>query len=198
MLGRLFCADKLNKNNRFSVLLAVGSTASPLNAKAQTGQISVRAVEATALFGKYCLQAPPSLASIDHRASNAGFQVFQNRSIGPGARQKEWLVPASSKNAPLLLSVESGPSRDGTADVTICGVSALGAPGRALQQALSDDPRLGQPAKVISPAPSGGTLVFWPVRYAGASQVGNAQVMLAYDVPGSKVNPINLTFKRPR
>ncbi len=186
------------KSNVPAILLVVTGACSSLDASAQTGKISVPAAEATELFGKYCLDAPPSFSSIDRRASDSNFKVFQDRRIGPGGHQKEWLVPASSKAAPLLLTVENGPSPDGSADVTMCGISALGAPGPDLQRALSDDPRLGQPIKVVSPAPHGGTLVFWRVRFASPSPSGEAQVMLAYDVPGLAINPINLLFKRPR
>jgi hypothetical protein len=164
------------------------------SAPASSGQISSRAIEAVALFGEYCLEVPPSVTAIDRRALASGFKVFQDRAIGPDARQKEWLVP-TPEGAALLLSVEGGPSRDGTADVTVCGVSALGAPGLDLKHALSGDRRLGEPTKVLDPAPGGGTLVFWSTRFSGPRR-SDAQVMLTYDVPGLGVNPINLTFRQ--
>jgi hypothetical protein len=161
------------------------------------GSISAISIEAAALFGQFCLDAPPDLSAIDRRATNSSFKVFLDRPIAPGASQKEWLVPIPSNGAPLLLSVESGPSADGMKEVTVCGVFAVGARGPDLQHTLSNDPRLGRPDRV-SPAPQGGTSVSWSARFGGARQSEDAQVMLAYDVPGMGGPFVNLTFKRQR
>lgn len=180
------------------VMILASAFISPSAARAQTGQVPTLADEAVALFGKYCLQAPPNFDSINQRATNSGYEIFQNRLITSKIRQKEWLVPVSPKDPPLLLITIGSPSRNSSVAATGCGVSALGAPGPALRQVLSDDPRLGHPTKVVSPAPDGGTEVFWSVRYSGAHEAGEAQVMLTYGVPGLGVNPINLIFKRSR
>ena len=74
----------------------------------------------------------------------------------------------------------------------------MGAAGPDLRRALSAEVALGHPIKVISPAPNGGTLVFWSVRFPGSSQAGNARVMLIYGVPGMRINPINLIFRQKR
>ena len=65
--------------------------------------ISSRSLEAAGLFGQFCLGAPPNLNAIDRNATNSAFKVFLDRSIAPGAKQKEWLVPIPSNGAPLLL-----------------------------------------------------------------------------------------------
>jgi hypothetical protein len=151
-----------------------------------------------ALFGQFCLDAPPVADAIDRSATKSALKVFLDRPIAPGARQKEWLVPTSSKGDPLLLSIESGPSVDGTKVVTVCGVFAPGAAGDDLRHGLENDPRLGEPDKVVNPAPNGGKLVFWSARIGGARQADDAQVMLAYNVPNLAAPFVNLTFKRQR
>ena len=174
-----------------AVLILAGCTAQTGTTRSGTG-LPVRAIEATSMFAEFCLEAPPSFQALDRRA--AGFQVFEDRLIGPGARQKGWLIPA--QNGPLLLTVEGAP--DDSLDLVVCGVSATGASGQDLQHWLSLDPRLGAPVKRVSPAPSGGTLVFWSPKFRNGFPANDAQVMLAFDVPGLGVNPINLSIRRHR
>jgi hypothetical protein len=161
----------------------------------RTGAASALSVEAAALFRQFCLDAPPVLNTIDRRATDSRFQVFMDRPIAPGARQKNWLVPRASGGPPMMLSVESGPSFDGTENVTVCGVLAMGASGVGLQHALAADPRLG-PSDRVSPRPEGGTVVVWSARVGGARAADGTKVMLAYDVPGLPAPFVNLTFKR--
>ena len=173
------------------VVLLAGCAAQTNTVRSSTG-LPVRAIEAASLFGEFCLEAPPSFQALNHRA--AGLQVFEDRPISPGARQKGWLIP--SPNGPLLLTVEGAP--DNSLSVVVCGVSATGASGRDLQRWLSLDARLGAPVKIVSPAPGGGTLVFWSAKFSNGFPAADAQVMLAFDVAGLGVNPINLTFRRHR
>ena len=178
--------------------LLTGCSGGPSSKEGLAAPISARATEAASLFGRFCLEEPPTFISVDRRATDSGFPIFLERPIAPGSSQKEWLVSISDKEAPLLLSVEAGISADRKSDVTVCGVSATEAPGIDLQQALSTDSRLGQPVRQVGQMPNGGKAVYWTPQFGGAPQAGQAQVMLAYDVPGLGVNPINVTFKHPR
>ncbi|SIR27267.1 hypothetical protein SAMN05421828_12244 [Acidiphilium rubrum] len=183
---------------RRAVLSAIVLTgAAVILPTASAAPSSGRSRFAGALFGKSCLQAPPTFASVDQAASSAGYQVFQNRMIGAGAHQKEWLVPIMPKAAPLLLSVISGPSRNGASNITVCGVSVLGASGPGLQQALSANPRLGRPRKIIA-GPHGGTQVYWAVPFGGATKSPDAQVILAYGLPGTQLDQIDLILQTPQ
>lgn len=163
-----------------------------------TSKSAVVGNDAVTLFQNYCLTAPPGFSEINRRASTAGYKIFQDRTIPHVMHQKDWLVPGRPGGVPLLLSVESGNSRDGTESITVCGVSALGVSGPGLKQALSSDVQLGQPTKVVDPAPHGGTEVFWSVHFPGSAKTGDASVMLAYGVPGMRVTPINLIYKQKR
>ncbi len=99
--------------------------------------------------------------------------------------------------APLLLSVEDGPSADGTQVVTVCGVFTPGVTGADFQHALTNGFRLKRPERIV-PGPSGGTLVSWSIRFAGPRQSDNARVMLAYGVPGLGGPFVNVTYKHKK
>lgn len=177
----------------FGAMVLAGGIASLSGASA--GQSP--AAEASAFFATSCLKTPPSFASISQLAAHGGYRLFQDRKIGPAARQKEWLVPVAPKTPPLLLSVIHGPSADGSATITVCGVSVLGASGSGLQRALSANPQLGHPVKVGT-TQGGGTQIVWSARFGRAVDVRNARVVLAYGVPGMQADPINLILKRPK
>jgi hypothetical protein len=154
-----------------------------------------RATNAAQVFADYCLKAAPDFEALSRRANDAHGQLFVDRTLsdadGARIRQKNWLI--TDPGGSLLVTTEEGEDRG--AHVTGCGIIVLDAAGPDVEQALTAVPELGPPAKRDDPAPSGGITVWWRVQLAKAAPTDQAQVMLAYNLPGEPGAAVNLIYR---
>ncbi|MGH6993622.1 MAG: hypothetical protein ACRED8_04070, partial [Caulobacteraceae bacterium] len=106
-------------------------------------------------------------------------------------RQKNWLV--SDPTGTFLLTAAD--VTHGGLHVIGCGVAVDGGDGADIARALSADPRLGAPTKRVDPSPSGGVTIWWNANIHPLSPGEDAQVMLAYGVPGLPGPMVNFIYR---
>lgn len=148
-----------------------------------------------AMFNNYCLNKLSDFAELDHRATEAHYEVVVDRSIpmpnGQVMRQKNWLIPFPG-GAPKMLA--SNDVTNGSLHVFICGIYAPDLNGAIIEPALSALPQLGSPTKHFQGA-GGSTVTWWFARIGESSPSDDSQVMLSRDVPGIPGVNINLIYK---
>src|SRR5579863_8048668 len=142
-------------------LIAIGSSSAAIrdaDAQLLPADKNQRAADA---FSKWCLEKNLDLAEIDRLATEARYEVQEDRRIpmpnGQFFRQKNWLIPVGDGEAPILLTsndVTNGPLR-----VLGCGIYGPELDGSNMEVELSKLARMGQPAK--HPQGPHGTTVWW-------------------------------------
>lgn len=156
-----------------------------------------RATRAAQVFDSFCLSASPNFPDIDRRATDAGYEVIEDRTLpmpnGQTMRQKNWLVP-SADGAPTMLTTNDG--NNGTLHVIVCGIYAPDIDGASIEHALSLLPRLGAPTRHVETT-EGSSTAWWSARVGEMPPSENSQVMLAHDVSGLPGSSVDLTYKTP-
>jgi hypothetical protein len=177
-----------------ALLAVIGSSAAIRDAAAQylPADKNKRAAE---MFLKWCLEKNLDLADIDRLATEARFQIQEDRIIplpnGQSFRQKNWLIPLVDGEAPIVLSsndVTNGPLR-----VLGCGIYDPELDGSIMEAELSKLARMGQPTKY--PQGPHGTTVWWTAHVGSRAPSEDTEVMMSRDVPQMPGVSVHLIYK---
>jgi hypothetical protein len=150
---------------------------------------------AAEIFNKWCLEANLDLTAIDRLATEAKYEVQENRSIpmpnGQFFRQKNWLIPIGAGEAPILLS--SNDVTNGPIHVLGCGIYGPELDGTIMEDLLSKLERMGQPTK--HPQGPQGTTVWWRAHVGSHAPSDDTEVMLSRGIPQMSGASENLIYK---
>jgi hypothetical protein len=162
---------------------------------ASEGAPGDRSGAAVSIFASYCLSALPDFSALDRRATAAGYHVFLNRSMPMGAgqsiSQKNWLVP--SPGGTILLTSED--ATNGPLHVVGCGIVITDVPEEEMERMLAGDAGLGAPVKRVDGGANASSTVTWLAHFPPRAPGEDAQVMLAYNIPGVQGIAVNLIFR---
>jgi hypothetical protein len=151
--------------------------------------------QAAEIFNKWCLKANLDLTAIDRLATEANYEVQEDRSIpmpnGQFYRQKNWLIPIGSGEAPILLS--SNDVTKGPLHVLGCGIYGPELDGTKMEILLSKLERMGQPTK--HPQGPQGTTVWWRAHVGSHAPSDDTEVMLSRGIPQMPGVSVNLIYK---
>ena len=177
------------------VLIAVaGSSAAIRDADAQLLPAD-KNKRAAATFFNWCLEKNLDLAEIDRLATEARYEVQEDRSLplpnGQSFRQKNWLIPQGDGEAPILLT--SNDETNGPLRVLGCGIYGPELDGSIMEEELSKLARMGRPTK--HPQGPHGTTVWWSAHVGSRAPSEETEVMMSRDVPQMPGVSVNLIYK---
>ena len=142
------------------------------------------------LFGAFCLEGEPSLASLQARARALEGAIAVDHTVPHGEKRLEhyqaWVVRRG--NSMYQITADEGEMAAGARRAVACGVTAPEADGADLARTMATELGLGAPFKRVPAIGVNGNSVVWN-KYFGTHE---AKIHLAYGAQGQMGATIHL------